>query len=318
MLIDNPTGILIIRDELISILRHLDREEKSDARSFFMSGWDGKQPYSFSRIIRGHKYIKAVCISIIGNTQPSRIIQYVRKTNQDGVGGDGLLQRFTLAAWPDVSSEWENIDRPINADMRDQAWAVFTRMTELTESNVLASGAHRGQYDKVPYFRFTDAAREEFVDWQGNLERRVRGDELSSAMEGHLGKYKKLVSALALINHLADSCEGSVGQAALQKAIAFSKYLESHARQIYSAGEINMLQLDAAKGVLEHIRAGDLNDGFTQRTVHRHGWSNLTDNIAVAEMNLLEELDYLVAETKIGPLGGRPKTHYKINPAVFD
>ena len=73
LLISNPNGILIERDELVSLLRHLDREEQVVARGFYMSGWDGKQPYTFDRITRGQLHIEALCISILGNTQPARI-----------------------------------------------------------------------------------------------------------------------------------------------------------------------------------------------------------------------------------------------------
>ena len=55
LLIDNPMGLLIERDELVSLLHHLDREEQIVARSFYMSGWAGTQPYTFDRIIRGHR-----------------------------------------------------------------------------------------------------------------------------------------------------------------------------------------------------------------------------------------------------------------------
>ena len=38
LLISNPAGILVERDELISLLRHLDRNDQSVARGFFLSG----------------------------------------------------------------------------------------------------------------------------------------------------------------------------------------------------------------------------------------------------------------------------------------
>ena len=41
LLINNPTGILVERDELISLLTHLDRDEQAGARGFYLSGWSG-------------------------------------------------------------------------------------------------------------------------------------------------------------------------------------------------------------------------------------------------------------------------------------
>jgi hypothetical protein len=39
LLIVNPSGILIERDELVSLLKHLDRDDQSNARGFYLSGW---------------------------------------------------------------------------------------------------------------------------------------------------------------------------------------------------------------------------------------------------------------------------------------
>ena len=46
LLISNPTGILVERDELTSLLKHLDRDDQSVARGFYLSGWSGTQPYT--------------------------------------------------------------------------------------------------------------------------------------------------------------------------------------------------------------------------------------------------------------------------------
>src|SRR5215467_10270694 len=64
---------------------------------------------------------------------------------------------------------------------------------------------------------------------------RLRSDSLSPALEGHLAKYRKLVPALALIDHLAEGGNGGVGKEALLRALAMAEYLETHARRIYGA-----------------------------------------------------------------------------------
>jgi hypothetical protein len=54
--------------------------------------------------------------------------------------------------------------------------------------------------------------------------------------------------------------------------------------------------------------------------VQRHGWSNLSEHAWVqAGLDLLVELDYLVAKTAagIGRRGGRPKVVYTINPVAL-
>ena len=66
LIASNPCGLLVERDELVSLLRHLDRNDQAVARGFFLTGWSGTQPYTLDRISRGTRHIEAVCISVLG------------------------------------------------------------------------------------------------------------------------------------------------------------------------------------------------------------------------------------------------------------
>jgi hypothetical protein len=315
LLIANPGGILLERDELVSLLQHLDREDQAVARGFYLSAWSGMAPYTFDRIVRGHRHIEGACISVLGNTQPARIGEYIRRANYGGAGGDGLVQRFSFMVWPDTPSEWRNVDEYPNPKAREAAWQVFERVAKIDFNAALKFGAEKGPFDKVPALRFDEGAQSDFLDWRTGLERQLRSGELSPAFEGHLAKYRKLVPALALMNHLADRGEGPVSQRALLKALATAHYLETHARRIY--GSADEAELAAAKAILKHIGAGDLQDGFTARDIHQRGWSHLTEREQVgAGLGLLSDLDYLAASTPVAGKPGRPKTTYTINPRL--
>jgi putative DNA primase/helicase len=192
---------------------------------------------------------------------------------------------------------------------------VFSRLAELDLNAALKMGGAKGQYDKVPYLRFNEAATVEFLEWRSDVECRLRTGDMPPALEGHIAKYRKLVPALALINHLADAGEGPVSEEALVKALALTKYVESHARRVYSAS--GAVEVVAARAILKHIHAGDIADGFTARDVHRHGWSHLTDHDHIRfGLDLLVDLDHLVGrDINAGERGGRPKVIYMINPA---
>jgi Protein of unknown function (DUF3987) len=315
LLVSNPAGLLVERDELVSLLKHLDREEQCVARAFYLSGWSGTQPYTFDRIGRGHLHVEAVCIGVLGNTQPAKIAEYVRRANADGAGGDGFIQRFGALVWPDEPVDWENVDEYPDSEKRDLVWGIFERISKLSEADALKSGAMKGPYDKIPFFRFDEEAAAEFLAWRSGLEVRLRSDSLSPALEGHLAKYRKLVPALALIDHLAEGGNGGVGKEALLRALAMAEYLETHARRIY--GATDTIDIIAAEAILAHIRRGALKDGFTARDVHQSGWSKLTDREHVQRgLDLLVELDHLAAVTEKSNYGGRPKVSYRINPAI--
>jgi len=110
-------------------------------------------------------------------------LAYVRRANADGAGGDGLIQRFNLIAWPEASSEWENVDRYPDSGVRDAAWNVFTRLAKLNETEAFKLGAMKGPYDKVPFLRFDDAAAAEFLTWREGAPShyRARGSPRSLA-----------------------------------------------------------------------------------------------------------------------------------------
>src|SRR5262245_6337687 len=314
LLIANPKGILIERDEVISLLKHHDHEEEAVARGFYMSAWSGTQPYTFDRIGRGHRHVEAVTLSIVGSTQPSRVAEYIRRANADAGGGDGLIQRFGLLVWPDRAGDWRDVDRYPETAARRAAWGAFERIAELDEQAILGLGANKGPFDKTPHLRFDESAAAEFRAWREEPERRLRSGELSPALEGHLAKFRKVVPAIALINHVVDGGQAAIGSGALLKALAFARYLESHARRVYGAA--GALEVGAGKAILEHIRRGDLQDGFSARDIQRHDWSRLTDRGHIRlGLNLLVDLDHLAANTAPGTdRGGRPKITYSINP----
>ena len=305
---DNPNGVLAFRDELVSLLKGLDREEQAGARGFFLTSWNGTGGYAFDRIIRGKTYIEAACLSLLGSTQPGRIADYVRRATGGGAGDDGLIQRFGLLVWPDQSSEWRDCDRAPETSARTAAWETFDRLDKLDADGI---GAERDQYEVLPFLRFDADAQEQFADWQREHEKRIRAPDIAPALESHFAKYRKLIPALALINHLADGGQVSIGEIALGRALALADYLETHARRLYGSGLAG--EAVTAKQILARIRKRDLEDGFSARDIQRKAWSGLTDGDAIkAGLELLADLNWIAAST--AETGGRPRVAYAIHP----
>jgi Protein of unknown function (DUF3987) len=308
ILADNPSGVLAFRDELISLLKTLDREEYVAARGFFLTAWNGTAGYTFDRIMRGKTHIEAACLSLLGSTQPGRLAEYVRRATDGGSGDDGLIQRFGLLVWPDQDPEWRETDRYPNGVARAKAWETFARLDELDPNAV---GVECDPFESLPFLRFDERAQTEFAEWRGDLEKRLRGGDISPALESHLAKYRKLVPALALINHLADDGTGPIPGTSLARSLAFVEYLETHARRAYGAGTAS--EAATAKLILGRIRKCDLSDGFAARDIRRKEWSGLTDNEQIkAGLELLADSDWIAPKTI--DTAGRPRTAYLINP----
>ncbi len=310
LLRQNANGLLVYRDELVSLLKGLDREDQAEGRGFYLTGWNGDSPYTFDRIGRGlNLHIDAVCLSILGGTQPGRLAEYIRHAVKGGAADDGLIQRFGLMVWPDTGGTWKDVDRWPDNDAKNEAFKVFDYLDKLDLSTI---GAEQdtdidGNPEGQPYLRFDPGGLELFLEWRIELENRLRGNELHPALESHFAKYRKLIPALALIIHLADGGTGPVNEAATLQALAWGEYLETHARRAY--GAVSQPEVATAKAIIAKIKKGDLPESFTSNNITRPGWAKLSDREQVADaLRLLVDYGWLWEERT--ETGGRPTIVY--------
>jgi len=127
ILLENPRGILVHRDELSGWLRNLDKQGREGDRSFYLEAWNGTGSFDVDRIGRGSLHIPALCISILGSIQPGPLSSYVYQATQGEKGDDSLLQRFQLLVWPDPHPTWRNVDRWPGVEAKNRAYEVFRR-----------------------------------------------------------------------------------------------------------------------------------------------------------------------------------------------
>ena len=312
LLNQNRNGLLAFRDELIGLLKSLDREGQEGARAFYLEAWNGTGHFTFDRIGRGTLDIEAACLSIIGGIQPGVIGQYLRAATHSGHGDDGLIQRFQMTVWPDVSRAWRNVDSWPDSAARDRAFATFLRLDLLTPEAVQAK-SDGSDVEGIPYLRFAEDAQERFDDWRTTLETKIRAGDEHPALEAHLAKYRSLVPSLALLIHLADEGFGPVTLFSLERAIGWAMYLESHARRMYA--HVSCADVLAARALAVRIQAGELPDGFALRDVYRHHWSGLSSRDEARQaVAVLVDHDWLFVERE--GTEGAPRKTYRINPGV--
>ena len=309
----NPNGIMVHRDELLSLFSDLDQSEKASARGFFLTGWSGMDGYTFDRIMRGTVRVPAVNVSIYGTTQPSRLAGYIRDSIKRF--DDGMVQRLQLLAWPDLDREFKEADRYPDSEARRMAHECYGDLGQLDTRELCADFDQFDGANAVPFLRLSDEAQEWFSDWRGALERKVRGEDMPAPMVAHLSKYRGLIPRLALVCHIAGNGIGPVTMQAARQAEQWATYLESHARRAYASTAID--NAEAARSIWRRIRKGDLSAPFTARDLQRKGWSGLTDKDRVAAgLAALLDADWLGATEE--ETGGRPTTTYRPNPKAMN
>lgn len=306
LLQENPKGILCYRDEIYGLLSGMDKQGQEGSRAFYLQGYDGNQDYTFDRIGRGTVHIPCVCLAMIGGIQPGRIQEYVRGAVSGGSADDGLLQRFGMTVWPDVSAIFIHVDQEPDTSAKKTAWTVFERFAALQPAS-----------DTEPQVWFFDAAAQAlFVDWQIPFEQELRGGELHPALESHLAKYRKLIPALALLFALTDTPDsgGIISEPELIRALAWGKFLRTHANRLYSSAV--MPETSGAISLLKKIKSGALGTEFTPRVAAQKCWSGLNTPEAVRKAaDMLADYEWLRRD--IQKTGGRPSERYLVNPAAL-
>lgn len=313
ILSQNPAGVLVIRDELTGWLSDLDKQGRESERGFYLQAWNGDSFFNVDRIGRGSIHVPAVCVSLLGNIQPSRLRSYLSDAISGGPGDDGLFQRFQVLVWPDAPRGWTLVDRPPNSKALATAENIFLELVKLSPDEPLRMS-------------FAPDAQDLFFSWWRELEDKIRGESgLPPAMVAHLSKYRRLMPALALLFELADAVASNtgirenkkVGLIHAKQAAALCDYLESHAHRVYAC--ITSPETRAARDLARHLLSRDLPDEFKTRDVYLKGWSGLGSPEQVrAALDLLEDARWVrPAEVSTSPSGGRPAEVWLLNPKVF-
>ncbi|MBP6952469.1 MAG: DUF3987 domain-containing protein [Alphaproteobacteria bacterium] len=313
LLSQNPRGLLLYRDELIGLLTTWDKVGHEADRSFYLEAWNGDDSKTTDRIGRGTTHTKSLCISILGSTQPDKLLSYFQQT-LSGFCNDGLLQRFQLLVYPDEVKNWTLIDKKPNITAQREVASI---MKELASMNFCDYGAIQ-EGEETPYFCFTDHAQHTFFVWLTELECEKLNAEEEPILLEHFAKYRKLVPSLALIFHLINvasgKARGPISVDCVERAAAWCEYLESHARRIYEMGLSPGYQ--AARNLARRIQGRDLNDSFDARDVYRKEWAFLKTREEVeAACELLIDLGWLKEGT---PSEGRKaKRCFYVNPKIL-
>ena len=168
----NPRGLMLFRDELVGLFATWDKDGHESDRAFFLESWNGDKPYTSDRIGRGTTHVQNLCVSLFGGIQPAKLTSYLHAAMR-GLNNDGLVQRLQVLVYPDERTTWTLVDRPINAQAKQAAFAAVERLATMDFRQVGAF-AEEG---RTPYFRFADDAQEVFNTWLTELEAKLRTDE---------------------------------------------------------------------------------------------------------------------------------------------
>jgi len=310
LLVHNPQGMLVYRDELIGLLASWEKEGKEGDKAFYLEGWNGTGSFNIDRIGRGSLHIKNLCISVFGGIQPELLERYLAGIS-NSLDNDGRIQRFQVMVYPNPVP-WEWRDRYPVKGAREAVRDLFGRFAVF---DPLQDGATpNDDFVKLPHFHFDDSAQDIFVEWCTELHTVHIANEQNPLMQQHYGKFEKLFCSIALILHLAEGSIGPVTANSALRAAAWCEYLTGHARRIY--GLVEAAKVTTARMVSRRLAERKLDDGFTVRDMVRKQWSGVTTAMqAETALAILEENGHLQSQDDINTRG-RPTVRYFVNPQI--
>lgn len=316
---ENPTGILVFRDELTGLLTSWDRIGNEPHRAFFLEGWNGKNSYIVDRVIKGTHFIDTLCLSVFGGIQPDKLQAYLREMIRGN--NDGMIQRLQLMVYSDPA-KWEYVDQYQDSEARKQAWKIFHELAAMED--FISVGAGCTDFDKIPAFRFDDESQLIFINWLLKLQSSLEGEDISPYMKEHLGKYRSLMPCLSLIFHLVNIVQspklynGPIKKESVLMAIKWCEVLESHADRVYNG--LGRTQKQSAVELSKKISSGIIRDNFSLREIQQKNWHLLNSAEEIKEgIGELIEAGWVIELTIVAQSTGRPPApRYKINPKALN
>jgi len=300
ILVRNPGGILVVRDEITGLFSTFYRNGREGERQLYLQAWNGLDSYYLERIGRGSNIATRLCLSVIGTIQPDLLQTYLgNKTKQDG-----LAQRFMLLAFPEFSPRaFADV-----AEDRD-AKAAYQRTLRWLNTHDYANGCLPGE---VPYLRTSDEAYALYREWWMSNETACANPQVATFLQ----KHNRLVPALALIDHLctlaAVDVQGAlppVSVQSMQRAIKLADFYASTVHKVLRYCSHEEVNAKKTYDPLRHrIETGVLN-GFTVRDIAKLNLSGYRfTNVIEAQLQQFVASGLLRVEETRG--SGRPTKRY--------
>ena len=314
---DNPEGLLVVADELMTVFRSCEKKGNEDLRQILLQGFDGDKPYYLDRKTEGLSDLAPqVALSLFGTAQPGVLQNAIRRAIESP---DGLFARLCLAVYP-RRRKFKQIDRLPDSKAEQLIRQLFSKTRPLNWKEI---GASKSENDQFPFLGFDQETQSYFYEWQEELyNKRVADPDMPDYIKNHLAKHEKLVCVLALLFHVGEILSGrrkpgQITKESFVTSASWSQMLEIHAKRIYST--LGSGAVEGAHTLLNRIKAGKLENGFNARVIRHKGWSGLTSTEAINDaLETLEHQKWIRALPSIRNRGaGRPlSVCWEINPHV--
>lgn len=310
VMVGNPRGVWLLRDELAAWLGGFGRYAKGAAageRAMWIECY-GARSHRIDRKGSGTLFIPRMAVSITGTTQPVRLDRLVLSEDDDG-----LASRF-LWTWPKPM--------PPRRPRRSVDLSMLERALEWLRELPMPADDHGDPSPVV--LRLAPDAADTLQTWREEHYEETRG--LGGLMASAAGKAPGLVLRLALVLEFLEVAgtnappPGAVSHAALLRGIAlWTDYFTPMAQRVY--GDAALPEADRDAATLARWIARERPTVVNARELRRHvRLPGLTkaDRVKAAIAVLVEAGWLAVVGGRAGKTPGRQRADFRVRPELFE
>ncbi|MFN7021511.1 MAG: DUF3987 domain-containing protein [Phycisphaerales bacterium] len=242
ILLGNPRGVLLARDELAGWLGSFDRYAKAGKAGADSAHWLSMHNGEAMTIDRKTGipptiHVPSASVSITGGIQPGILSRALGQEHHES----GMAARVLYAMPPRKAKRWTEAD--VNADTEAAVAAVFDRLFSLTmepdpESPLMADG--HGPDMRPRLVRLADDGKRAWVTFYN--EHATEQAELSGDLSAAWSKLEGYAARLALVVHLTRWAAGDatlrdgsrVDEGSIAAGVVLARWFGDEARRVYA------------------------------------------------------------------------------------
>jgi len=272
ILSENPTGMMMVQNELQSVINSFKKKGYEKFKQDLMDSWDGNRQISMQTKTSGEVFIENACLSLYGAMQPSLFeeeMAQIAKGQQD----DGFWQR-SFIVFNDQLGSTDAIDIEFNYAKYHDAYSVLFKANDLEESDSPITMCQEA-YELSMRFetRVNVMTQNEEIDAVGSFWSKFTG------------KVVKIASLLEFVS-TNDKCHQVVSADSMRTAIYIMERQMHHIKNFFPSA-----MNTALKEIIYKIQAGLIEDGITLNSLeNKKGLKSYFAN-AKGSMRILRELN---------------------------
>jgi hypothetical protein len=314
VMLENPNGLLLSIDEIIGLLSILHRKGNEETKAYILECFSGWGSFDVDRATTNHKPGRNMALSIFGTIQPDKLFIFLKKVLTSGLDNDGFLARFQLLV---------SLQYPVK--MNSKRHVVDQKIIDNMQGFIVALNNHGFGFEDKPLkervVKFTFDAEQAYQDWWFDFSNKYENEKTHPVFDGHMRKYDSLVASLALIFEVISAYDyssesiapiGEVTIKSLNRAIAFTTFLEGHAKVIFNPSQnlahTNAMTIDA--------KLADLPEKFTVRDIAQRNLAGINRSSDLTQ----EALNVLITHHRVKKLThdySSKTQRYQANPKLI-